>query len=508
LSRYDIVVPSIGRDSLTALLESLDRCAGPRPGAVWVVDDKAAEGSSVDSQARPFTALGVRVLRGPGRGPAAARNVGFKASSAEWIVFLDDDVVVTEDWAERLSGDLSAAGARVAGSQGRIVVPAPAGRRPTDWERNVMGLQEARWATADMAYRRSVLEEVGGFDERFARAYREDADLALRVLARGHALERGRRCVVHPVRPADRWVSVRLQAGNADDVLMAALHGRKWRDRAGAPAGRRPLHLATTAAALAALGSSMLRRRGAALISGGVWLALTAELAWRRIAPGPRTWGEVTTMVLTSAAIPAVATWRWLSGWATLPRALADEASAPRPPAPPAPPAAVLFDRDGTLVDDVAYNGDPARVVPVPGARQALDRLRELGIPTAVITNQSGVARGLLTLEEVAAVNERVEELLGPLGPWLVCPHDPEAGCDCRKPAPGLILQAAQALGVDPGRCAVIGDIGSDVAAARAAGAGAVLVPTPRTRPEEVASAPRVARDLAEAVDLLLGGRA
>jgi histidinol-phosphate phosphatase family protein len=102
-----------------------------------------------------------------------------------------------------------------------------------------------------------------------------------------------------------------------------------------------------------------------------------------------------------------------------------------------------------------------------------------------------------------------VEELLGaPLGPWAYCPHGPEEGCACRKPAPGLVLRAARELGVDPARCAVIGDIGADVEAARAAGARAILVPTPRTRPEEVAAAPEVAADLGAAVDRLLGAAA
>lgn len=168
-------------------------------------------------------------------------------------------------------------------------------------------------------------------------------------------------------------------------------------------------------------------------------------------------------------------------------------------------PAAVLFDRDGTLVVDVPYNGDPDRVESMPGARAALDRLRERGIPTAVVSNQSGVARGLLTAEAVTAVNARVEELLGPLGPWAICPHGPGDGCACRKPAPGLVFEAARALGVAPRRCAVIGDIGADLEAARAAGARAVLVPTSVTRPEEVTAADEVAHDLPAAVERLLG---
>ena len=170
-------------------------------------------------------------------------------------------------------------------------------------------------------------------------------------------------------------------------------------------------------------------------------------------------------------------------------------------------PAAVLLDRDGTLVVDVADNGDPGRVAPVPGAALALHRLRAAGVRLAQISNQSGVARGVLTLDQVEAVNRRVEELLGPLGPWIVCPHGPGDGCGCRKPAPGMVLAAAAALGVDPAECVVIGDIGADVEAAQAAGSRAILVPTPATRAEEVAAAPEVADTLEDAVDLLVGSR-
>lgn len=165
---------------------------------------------------------------------------------------------------------------------------------------------------------------------------------------------------------------------------------------------------------------------------------------------------------------------------------------------------AVLLDRDGTLVIDVPYNGDPAKVTTVPGARAALDRLRAAGIRLGVITNQSGLARGLVTAEQVTAVNARVEELLGPFDTWQVCPHADADRCGCRKPAPGLVRAAARALGTEPARCAVVGDIGTDLAAAGAAGAFGVLVPTPVTRREEIAAAPAVAGDLAQAVDLIL----
>ncbi|GKQ41529.1 HAD-IIIA family hydrolase [Streptomyces sp. A012304] len=176
-----------------------------------------------------------------------------------------------------------------------------------------------------------------------------------------------------------------------------------------------------------------------------------------------------------------------------------------------APVAAVLFDRDGTLVEDVPYNGDPDLVRPVPGAREALGLLRAEGVATGVVSNQSGIGRGLLTDAEVRRVNARADALLGGLGVWVYCPHLPDDGCACRKPRPGLVLEAARRLGVAPRDCVVIGDIAADVLAARAAGARSVLVPNAATRPEEVEAAPCTARDLLTAVRLVLaaarGGR-
>lgn len=177
-----------------------------------------------------------------------------------------------------------------------------------------------------------------------------------------------------------------------------------------------------------------------------------------------------------------------------------------RPPGRTGPLEAVLFDRDGTLVADVPYNGDPALVEPTPGARAALDAVRARGLAVGVVSNQSGVARGLLSGAQVAAVRQEVEDRLGPFGVWTVCPHGPGDGCGCRKPAPGLVLAACAFLGVSPARTAVVGDIGADVDAARAAGARGVLVPTPVTRAEEVAAAPEYACDLPGAVRLLLYG--
>lgn len=170
------------------------------------------------------------------------------------------------------------------------------------------------------------------------------------------------------------------------------------------------------------------------------------------------------------------------------------------------PVKAVLFDRDGTLVHDVPYNGDPERVRPVDGAREAVALLREHGVRVGVVTNQSGVARGLISDGDVRRVNRRIDDLIGPFDVWAVCPHGPDDGCHCRKPQPGMILWAAGRVCTGPADCVVIGDIGADLEAAERAGAHGILVPNDRTRPQETAAAAHVAPDLLTAVRALLNG--
>lgn len=487
-----VVIPTIGRPSLIALLSALQVAPGPRPVQLIVVDDSAGGSPGLEDRLPDGTTL----LHSGGRGPAAARNLGWRAARTPWVSFLDDDVLPDPDWWARLAEDIAGAAYDVAGIQGRLRVPLPKHRRPTDWERSTAGLATATWITADMTYRRAVLSAVGGFDERFPRAYREDSDLALRIVTAGGRIVSGRRSITHPVRPSDTWASLRQQAGNSDDVLMRRLHGKRWRDRVSAAPGRIGRHIVITAAGLGALGSLAIGRRRlatACALSAG---AGVAELALARISPGPRDTEEIARMFATSLMIPPAAVWHRLVGlwrhhnavpWRGL-------------------PDLVLFDRDGTLVHDVPYNGDPDLAQVVPGAESALQRLRASGVRVGMVTNQSGVGSGRLTRAQVDAVNDRVSELLGPFDVIETCVHARDAGCDCRKPAPGMIERACHTLDLAPARCVVIGDIGSDVAAAHAAGAVGVLVPTAATRAAEIAQAPLIEPNLVSAADRILAG--
>jgi len=299
---YDVVIPTIGRPSLAVLIASLAAASGPLPERVIVVDDRRDRREALRLGETGVLTGRITLVAGDARGPAAARNRGWRAANAAWVAFVDDDVILSETWRADLTADLAACSSDVVGVQGILDVPLPRDRRPTDWERNVAGLATARWITADLAYRREGLVAVDGFDERFPRAFREDADIALRLVAHGYRLAQGTRHATHPVRPADMWVSVRLQAGNADDALMSAVHGKDWHERAAADRGTFAQHVVTSSLAVTA-----------ALAAAG-WVVATARFAWRRIEPGPRDAREIKTMLATSTVLPLAAVYHRIRG--------------------------------------------------------------------------------------------------------------------------------------------------------------------------------------------------
>ena len=140
-----------------------------------------------------------------------------------------------------------------------------------------------------------------------------------------------------------------------------------------------------------------------------------------------------------------------------------------------APRRALFVDRDGTLIADAGYPRDPALVELLPGAA---DALRELSgsFALVIISNQSGIGRGLISEAEARAVHDRVIDGFARAGVGFAgayyCPHTPDAGCPCRKPAPGLFVDAARELGLDLASSIMLGDKASDIAAGRAAGCG------------------------------------
>ncbi len=182
------------------------------------------------------------------------------------------------------------------------------------------------------------------------------------------------------------------------------------------------------------------------------------------------------------------------------------------------PGRAVFLDKDGTLIVDIPYNVDPASITLAPGAPEGLARLHKAGYRLVVISNQSGVARGRFAAEALVPVESRLRELLAevgvPLAGFYFCPHHPEGSvpeyattCDCRKPKPGMLILAAEELGIDLSRSWFIGDILNDVEAGHRAGCRSVLLDV-GNETEWVAGPDRTpdftASDLLQAANLIL----
>lgn len=186
-------------------------------------------------------------------------------------------------------------------------------------------------------------------------------------------------------------------------------------------------------------------------------------------------------------------------------------------------PKALLLDRDGTLISETGYLRADEPYQWLDGAREALGRAQAAGLGLAVVTNQSAIARGWLTLEGLASIHARMRADLVERGVdlehWLACPHHPEfdpgplpgGTCDCRKPAPGLLLQAAERLGLAPAECWMVGDSWRDLESGRRAGCPSVLVTTGKGRDQWVEALakdgvpPLTAPDLGAVVDWAMG---
>lgn len=312
--RVAVVIPTCRRPAL--LLRCLEAVLAQRfpPEAfeVIVVDDGRGDDIAdlVNHLAlRTRGAPLVRYLRPEGtRGPAGARNRGWCASKAPIIAFTDDDTIPHEDWLAH--GERALADPGTVAVCGRVVVPVH--HAPTDHERNTQGLETAEFVTANAFVRRTALVAVGGFDERFTRAWREDSDLQFALMRRGAVGKAPEAVVTHPVRSAPWGVSVQQQANAFFEALLYKKHPELYRSRIHPQWPWR--YYAVVLSTVIALASAATGHVAVALVCAGVALLLITAFVFKRLEGASHDPAHVAEMVITSVAIPYLSVYWRLRG--------------------------------------------------------------------------------------------------------------------------------------------------------------------------------------------------
>lgn len=307
-----VVVPTCGRmDLLDRCLDALTRQTLP-PGAyeVIIVDDEPNHNTLhlVAGWRARTVERGPRLVYLPNsgqHGPAAARNLGWRAAQAPIVAFTDDDTVPAVTW---LAQGLGAFDEQVDVLCGRIEMPVP--RKLTDYQREARRLETAEFVAANCFCRKSILERLDGFDERFTEPCREDSDLYFRLLGIGARIARAPEAlVVHPLRPAPWGVSLLQTRKAVFDALLYKKHPELYRARI-EPMPRWDHYLAVAALLVTLLAGSA----GVALAAGLAWLALTARLCLTRLRGTAKTASHIAEMIVTSALIPPLAVFWRLAG--------------------------------------------------------------------------------------------------------------------------------------------------------------------------------------------------
>jgi GT2 family glycosyltransferase len=274
-----VVVPTCGRpDLLRRCLAALEAQTVPADELEIIVVD--------DTHSR--------------RGPASARNRGWRRATSDLVAFTDDDTVPDRRWLERgLAAFQPGGDARIDAVCGRVVMPIPP--TPTDYERNESGLERAEFVTANCLVRKAALERIGGFDESFRLPWREDSDLQFRLLEAGCTIVRaGDAVVVHPVRPAPWGVSLRQQKKVMFDALLFRKHPALYRSRIRSTP-RWDYYVVVASLVLATASPWWLLP----------WAALTARFCAHRLRGTSKSPAHIAEMVVTSILIPPLSVfWR------------------------------------------------------------------------------------------------------------------------------------------------------------------------------------------------------
>jgi GT2 family glycosyltransferase len=307
-----VVVPTFRRPALLerCLKALLTQDFASASYEILIVDDAASAETAlqVEKCARLGAERGLRVsyLSTTGQcGPAAARNLGWRAAQGRIIAFTDDDCVPTSGW---LSAGVAAFTDNVMAISGRIRVPVPA--NPTDYEYDTSHLEHSEFATANCFYRREALLAVGGFDERFTAAWREDSDLFFLLLERDYGYGVCENAVVvHPVRPARWGISLAQQRKSMFNALLYKKHPLLYRQRIQAAP---PVHYycmvgSWLVISLGLIGQSLVL----VLAALAFWALLTCRFCSQRLAGTSHAPAHVSEMIITSMLIPPLALfWR------------------------------------------------------------------------------------------------------------------------------------------------------------------------------------------------------
>jgi glycosyltransferase involved in cell wall biosynthesis len=308
--RVSVVVPTYRRADLLArcLAALLAQDFNPEQYEILVCDDAASARTQtqVEGYASSVAAPAIRYLAVRGKhGPAAARNVGWQTACAPMIAFTDEDCMPHRGW---LQAGVAAFAEGIDALWGTVRVPRP--EHPTDFDRNEAGMARAGFVTANCFCRRDVLKRVGGFDERFTMAWREDSDLYFTMLEHGCTVRHAPAAVVvHPVRPA-RWaVCLSQQRKSAFNALLYKKHPELYRRyvQARPPWSYYAIATLLLLSPLAAVAGYPLLAAAAAL----TWLGLTARFCARRLRGTSHAPRHVAEMIVTSAIVPLLSIhWR------------------------------------------------------------------------------------------------------------------------------------------------------------------------------------------------------
>lgn len=312
-----IVVPTYRRAPLLSkCIIALSQQSFPKEDfeVIVISDGPDDETATVISSLTETTAINIKYLSLPEiRGPAAARNAGWKNAKGKLIAFTDDDCLPDPKWLTHLWQHFESIDVEPLAMSGKIVVPVS--EEPTDYEKNTQNLETAEFITANCACSASALEITGGFDETFSMAWREDSELQFKLLEYKVPIEHVPAAVViHPVRRAPWGISLREQRKTMFNALLYRKYPRLYRNKI----QRRPVwtYYLIVLSFILMMTFALNTNTVAALVAGLVWLALTSSFIIKRLSGTSRAHSHIVEMVVTSFAIPFLSVyWRLYGSW-------------------------------------------------------------------------------------------------------------------------------------------------------------------------------------------------